>query len=167
MRGIYNGEIKDRPHVFQLLFFVVFAGILLAIPVMGANNAWKEGDVTKCIILLGVIVMVSWFAIIAIGKEFIFLTINKENIIIKRPLLKISPFPKDKTLVVLPVKDIAEIKIYFPPTLSFRRNSSRRWKFISHDGKELLKMAFEPEFIFNTVELQDYFNQNGMNIRVT
>ena len=164
MRGIYNGEIKDRPHVFQLLFSLVFAGLWLSVPFLGMLHTLKKGNIPKSLIIIGVLVLAFWFILIAIGKEFIFLTINKENIIVKRPLLRFSPFKKHKALIVLPVKDVAEINIQYT---NRAKATSPIWRFISHDGKEVLKFGFSPEFISSTVNLEEYFNQNGMNIRVT
>ena len=163
MRGIYNGEIKDRPHVIQIFFFCVMCGLILYLPVCGTFLAWRRGDLAREICMPIVAILFLWLNVILIGREFIFLTINKEKIIVKRPLLRFSPFKKDKAMVEFSINDIVEINIVLPPL----RRPTRTWRFISHDGKELLKIRFEPEFIFSTVDLDDYFTKNNIPIRVT
>jgi hypothetical protein len=160
MRGIYDGEIRDRTHIFSVLVYLLLIAPF-SLPAAVAFKMFNDGNVTQGFIILLLAIMVYWFLLIAIAREFIFLTINKEQITVKRPLLRISPFPKDKHHVVMLVEDIGEINI------TRRRKSSSTWRFISHTGKELLKINFEPEFISSTVDLDDYFLQNGIDIKLT
>ena len=64
--------------------------------------------------------------------------------------------------IEIPVSDVAEMNVYLP----LRRRASLTWRIISHEGKELLKLQFNPEFVTYTVELEDYFKEEGINIRV-
>lgn len=163
MRGIYNGEIKDRPHVIQIFFLIVLPVIMCWLPFLGASNWWKHGKILNGWLCFASGLLLLWFLVILFGKEFIFLTINKSKIIIRRPFLRISPFKRDKTRIEIPVEEVAEINTY---TTSGRYGGGRWWRIISKDRKEILKFVFNPEFIFSTVEPEDYFKENNINIRV-
>jgi hypothetical protein len=174
MRGIYNGEIKDRPHVFSIFFFCFMICFPLIFFYSGFKQVthapstyWYHNDgrdhAVQGLIIMGVGFLLLWLFLLLIGREFVFLTINKNKIIIRRPLLRFSPFKKDKSRVEIPIVEVAEINIY---TKHAYRRPSRWWRIISPSGKEILKFIFDPEFIGNTVELEDYFKQNGINIRV-
>jgi hypothetical protein len=163
MRGIYNGEIKDRTHIFDILGSILLVGIFSIFWFYSAFLAWQRADLLRGIIMPIGGILSLWYFLIAFGREFTFLRINKENIIVKRPFLSFSPFKKDKALVVLPVSEIAEINIVLPSGLK----GISTWRFISTEKKELLKFRFKPEFIFSTVDLDVYFQKNGMNIKLT
>jgi hypothetical protein len=174
MRGLYNGEIKDRPHVFHIFFYILLV-VIITCPLFYAgikqashapSNEWFHNDgkdhTIRGFILICISLFLFGFLLIATGREFIFLKINKTRISIRRPLLRFSPFKKDKTDIEIPINDVAEINTYIPPG----RGSSRMWRIISKDEKEILKFPFNPEFITYTVELEDYFKENEINIKV-
>ena len=114
------------------------------------------------IILLCIGLFLAWFILLVIGRELVFITINKSIIRVRRPLLKTSPFRKDRPFVEIPISEITEINI-----TKKRWKGPVEWRFISCEKKELLKIHFEPEYIFSTVELDDYFQKNGIEIKLT
>lgn len=164
MRGLYNGEIRDRTHIFRIFFSIWPLIIFFGLPFYGAVNWWKNGHILNGWLCFCVALLLFWVWQIAIGREFIFLTINKSKIILRRPLLKFSPFKKDKTYIEIPIEEIAEINTY---RTSGGYGGSLWWRIISKDGKQILKFAFEPEFISSTVNLDHYFQQNGIDIKLT
>jgi hypothetical protein len=164
MRGLYNGEIRDRTHIFEIFFSLLAFGIITTIPFLGAYNLLFRSDdsqMVKGLISLGVGIFFLWFFLIIFGREFIFFKLNKNKVSVKRPLLRLSPFRKDRVLREIETAEIGEIKITRPT------RGTPLWRFISKEGETLLKFRFAPEFIFSTVELDDYFKQNGIDIKLT
>lgn len=164
MRGIYNGEIRDRTHLFNILVHLalfMFLTPLFFIPVYTLLFKSHGELIVRGLIVLAIALFLSCLFLLAFGRELVFLRITKSKMIIKRPLLRLSPFRQDTASNEFLLSDIGEINITRP------RRGSAVWQIISKEKELMLKMKFDSEYLFSTVELDDYFEQNGIDIKLT
>jgi hypothetical protein len=159
MKEIHPTGLKIRTHAFEIFLGFLMLGFVDWFLFYSAfRNFFRENNVTAGLIFIGAGVIFSWLYLIVQGTGVIILTISREKISIRRPLLAVSPF--NKSQLIFNTAEIREINITRPHKVPV-------WRFISVKGEEMFRLKFQPGYISSNTELKDYFEKNGINIRVT